>query len=170
MTEAQRKHALSRVKKLARDVRNLSAYDGHRSPPDWRPFVVDLAGVLAEILGRSGRSTVRRSTSPALYHSVPGAVVKRLRRALGGVRGKLGVADAMRLAGFPHESHYGTTVVGQTMTRLGWTRRRCRLDGKLKYAYVKGTPLQQEKRLDIKRGKQGLIAVPRTNQRSVRRA
>ena len=50
MTEVQRKAALARVKKLASDSRALSAYDGHASPPDWRPFVAELADEVAKIL------------------------------------------------------------------------------------------------------------------------
>ena len=50
MTEAQRKQALARVKKLAHDARSLAAYDGVTSPPDWRPFVAELADEVAKIL------------------------------------------------------------------------------------------------------------------------
>lgn len=50
MTSAQRLDALARVKKLAHDARHLSAYDGHSSPPDWRPFVAELADEVAKIL------------------------------------------------------------------------------------------------------------------------
>lgn len=50
MTEAQRKQALARVKKLAHDARHLAAYDGVTSPPDWRPFVAELADEVAKVL------------------------------------------------------------------------------------------------------------------------
>lgn len=51
MTEAQRKEALARVKKIAHDARHLAAYDvGVKSPPDWRPFVAELADEVAKIL------------------------------------------------------------------------------------------------------------------------
>ena len=50
MTETQRGQALARVKKLARDARHLAAYDGETSPPDWRPFVAELADEVANIL------------------------------------------------------------------------------------------------------------------------
>ena len=50
MTEVQRKGALARVKKIAHDARNLVAYDGVSGPPDWRPFVAELADEVAKIL------------------------------------------------------------------------------------------------------------------------
>ena len=51
MTEVQRKEALARVKKIAHDARHLTAYDlGVSSPPDWRPFVAELADEVAKIL------------------------------------------------------------------------------------------------------------------------
>ena len=50
MIETQRKQALARVKKIAHDVRHLAAYDGVTSPPDWRPFVAELADEVAKIL------------------------------------------------------------------------------------------------------------------------
>ena len=50
MTEAERKKALVRVKKIAHDARSLAAYDGVTSPPDWRPFVAELADEVAKIL------------------------------------------------------------------------------------------------------------------------
>ena len=52
MTEVQRKEALARVKKLAHDARRLAAYDGTTSPPDWRPFVAELADEVALILAQ----------------------------------------------------------------------------------------------------------------------
>ena len=50
MTEAHRKQALARVKKLAHDAQHLAAYDGVTSPPDWRSFVAELADKVAKIL------------------------------------------------------------------------------------------------------------------------
>lgn len=52
MTEIQRKEALARVRKLAHDARKLAAYDGVSSPPDWRPFVAELADELANVLDK----------------------------------------------------------------------------------------------------------------------
>jgi len=60
VTAVQRKEALARVRKLADDARHLSAYDGHSSPPDWRPFVAELADEVAKILAPSRRSRRRR--------------------------------------------------------------------------------------------------------------
>ena len=57
MTEAKRKEALTRVKKIAHDVRHLAAYDGVTSPPDWRPFVAELADEVAKILVLAQRTT-----------------------------------------------------------------------------------------------------------------
>jgi hypothetical protein len=62
MTEDQRKKALARVKKLADDARHLAAYDGHSSPPDWRPFVAELADEVAKILATPRPRSRRRST------------------------------------------------------------------------------------------------------------
>lgn len=59
MTKTQRKEALARVKKLAHDARRLAAYDGVTSPPDWRPFVAELADEVAKILVLRGRPTLR---------------------------------------------------------------------------------------------------------------
>jgi hypothetical protein len=61
VTDGQRNAALSRVKKIARDARDLAAFDGHSSPPDWRPFVAELADEVAKILA-SPRS--RRTKRP----------------------------------------------------------------------------------------------------------
>ena len=60
MTEAKRKAALARVKKLADAARSLTAYDGHSSPPDWRPFVAELADEVAKILDRPRRRSPRK--------------------------------------------------------------------------------------------------------------
>ena len=60
MTAVQRREALARVRKLANDARRLSAYDGHSSPPDWRPFVAELADEVAKILDQPPRRPRRR--------------------------------------------------------------------------------------------------------------
>lgn len=62
MTETDRKEALARVRKLADDARHLAAYDGHSSPPDWRPFVAELADEVAKILAPPRRTAKRRRT------------------------------------------------------------------------------------------------------------
>ena len=59
MTEAERKKALVRVKKIARDARSLAAYDGVTSPPDWRPFVAELADEVAKLLSPAPRRRKR---------------------------------------------------------------------------------------------------------------
>ena len=65
MTEGQRKQALSRVNKIASDVRALSAYDlGVSTPPDWRPFVAELADEVAKILEQLAPRR-RRTTVPS---------------------------------------------------------------------------------------------------------
>jgi hypothetical protein len=46
VTAAQRQAALARVEKLARQARNLVAED-HLGPPDWRPFIAELADEVA---------------------------------------------------------------------------------------------------------------------------
>jgi hypothetical protein len=90
-------------------------------------------------------------------------VVTRLRSALSDTRGKLPIPDAQTLAGFTGQSNYGTTVVGQAMNHLGWTRRRCRLKGQLKYAYTKGTPIQRETIIEIERSENGHVIVKRSS-------
>lgn len=50
MTDAQRKEAHARLLQIAHDARRLIAYDGVTSPPDWRPFVAELADEMAKIL------------------------------------------------------------------------------------------------------------------------
>lgn len=62
MTKAQRKEAHVRVQKLARDARNLAAYDGVTTPPDWRPFVAELAEEVAKILAPSSRAPRKTAT------------------------------------------------------------------------------------------------------------
>lgn len=60
MTEIRRIEALGRVKKIAHDIRRLAAYDGVTSPPDWRPFVAELAEEVAKILAMPRRRAPRR--------------------------------------------------------------------------------------------------------------
>jgi hypothetical protein len=62
MTEVQRKESLARVKKLAHDARRLAAYDGVSTPPDWRPFVAELAEEVANILDKLGPKRRRKTT------------------------------------------------------------------------------------------------------------
>lgn len=60
MTKIQRKEAHARVQKLARDARNLAAYDGVTTPPDWRPFVAELAEEVAKILAPPRQRPAKR--------------------------------------------------------------------------------------------------------------
>lgn len=60
MTDAARRAALAHVKKIAHDARHLAAYDGVTSPPDWRPFVAELADEVAKILAPLRRPTPQR--------------------------------------------------------------------------------------------------------------
>jgi len=60
VTETDRKETIARVKKLAHDARHLAAYDGHSSPPDWRPFVAELADKVAKILAPPSRRASKR--------------------------------------------------------------------------------------------------------------
>jgi hypothetical protein len=60
MTPVQQKAIYARVKKLARDARSLAIYDGHSSPPDWRPFVAELADEVAKILAPPQRGSLKR--------------------------------------------------------------------------------------------------------------
>ena len=39
-----------RTAKIAKDVRRLKAFDGHSSPPDWRPFVAELADEVEKLV------------------------------------------------------------------------------------------------------------------------
>lgn len=60
MTEATRKKALDRVQKIAHDVRKIIPFDGFSSPPDWRPFVAELADEVAKILAPRRRRRAKR--------------------------------------------------------------------------------------------------------------
>jgi len=50
VTAAERRASLAHVRRIARDVRTLVTYDGHSSPPDWGPFIAELADEVAKIL------------------------------------------------------------------------------------------------------------------------
>ena len=59
MTTAERKAALVRVRALSHDVRRLAAFDGCSTPPDWRPFVAELADEIARLLEQPTRRKQR---------------------------------------------------------------------------------------------------------------
>lgn len=56
MDEIRRREILERVRQIAMSVRRLVAYDGSASPPDWRPFVAELADELAEAMELIGEA------------------------------------------------------------------------------------------------------------------
>ena len=88
-------------------------------------------------------------------------VTARLRAALGDARGKLRVTDAFVLAGFDRPSFVRTQLVAQALRKLGWQRGRFRFDGKLSYAYVRGSVLEREAVLDVARKDDGQVVVTR---------
>lgn len=89
------------------------------------------------------------------------AVASRLREYLADARGKLRVTDALWLAGFDRPSFYRTQLVGRAMRELGWDRARFRFNGKLHYAYARGSRLEREVMLDIERGDDDRLVVKR---------
>lgn len=88
-------------------------------------------------------------------------VLSRLRRALGDVRGKIRVTDAIGLAGSGRRSRARSRLIARALRHLGWQRGRYRFAGVLTYAYAKGTRLQRETILDVERGADGLFVVKR---------
>ena len=88
-------------------------------------------------------------------------VLSRLRRALDGARGKLRVSDAQILAGLDRKSYYGSRLIARALRHLGWQRGRCRFNGKVAYAYAKGTRIQRETTLELVRGSGGQLVVKR---------
>ena len=84
-------------------------------------------------------------------------VEARLRAHLADARGKLRVADALTLAGFDRPTFYRTQLVGRVMRELGWERARFRFDGKLHYAYARGSRLEREVMLAVERGDDRLV-------------
>lgn len=63
---------LKRTRKLAADARKLAAFDGHSSPPDWRPFVAELADELVNVIeiladvDNNDDGVIRREAAAAL--------------------------------------------------------------------------------------------------------
>lgn len=88
-------------------------------------------------------------------------VLSRLRHALDGARGKLRVSDAQILAGLDRKSYYGSRLIARALRHLGWQRGRCRFEGKVAYAYAKGTRIQRETTLELVRGSGGQFVVKR---------
>lgn len=96
---------------------------------------------------------------PRIVSDPVASAAKRLKAALGTARGKIRIPDAHALAGFPHPDYYWRGVVGRAMQRIGWHRRRCRLGGKLGYAYAKGTPHERKMTLEIERCDDGHVVI-----------
>ena len=88
-------------------------------------------------------------------------VLSRLRLALATARGKIRVSDAQVLAGLDRKSHYGSRLIARALRHLGWQRSRYRFDGKVAYAYAKGTRLQRETILEVASGDEGQLVVKR---------
>lgn len=88
-------------------------------------------------------------------------VTERLRGMLDGASGKLRAFDALALAGFDRPSFYRTQLVGRALRLLGWDRVRLRFEGKLLYAYARGSRLQREVILEVSRGDDGRFVVKR---------
>jgi hypothetical protein len=90
------------------------------------------------------------------------AVTERLRSALGDARGKIRLSDARTLAGFDKPSFQRKRIVASAMGALGWERVRVRFDGVLNSAFTRGSLLEREVILDVKRGPQGRPIVKKT--------
>lgn len=78
-------------------------------------------------------------------------VTSRLGAALSDARGKLRAQDALRLAGFERRTNLRALVVARAMRDLGWDRGRYRFDGRIEYAFARGTSLDREVVLDVDR-------------------
>lgn len=76
-------------------------------------------------------------------------VMERLRALLQDRKGKLRASDALRLAGFKSSSYRRAQLVASTLRALGWERGRYRFQGKLLYAYARGSPLERETMLEV---------------------
>jgi hypothetical protein len=74
---------------------------------------------------------------------------EQLQAVLRGLRGRILVDDVLALAGGSRRSFALLRLVAGAMRDLGWVRRRCRFEGVLRYAYVKGSRLQRETVLDL---------------------
>ena len=82
-------------------------------------------------------------------------VLKRLRAALNGITGKLRASDALTLAGFTSPSYHRRLVVSRALRELDFEYGRHRINGKMIYAYTRGTPLEREAMIVVERGADG---------------
>jgi hypothetical protein len=111
--------------------------------------------VVAEAAGESIR------LDPSLYEAAAveqeartlgdDPLVDILHRALGNRTGKLKVSDAYLIAGIEGGKASQDQIFrfGRAIRELGWERKRRRFDGKLDYAYVKGTDTEREVELIV---------------------
>ena len=88
-------------------------------------------------------------------------VLKRLRASIGEACGKLRASDALTLAGFSSPSYHRRLVVSRALRDLGFERGRHRVNGKMLYAYARGTPLEREAMLVVERSSDGKPVVKR---------
>ena len=82
-------------------------------------------------------------------------VLKRLRAALNGITGKLRASDALTLAGFTSPSYHRRLVVSRALRELDFEYGRHRINGKMIYAYTRGTPLECEAMIVVERTSDG---------------
>ena len=88
-------------------------------------------------------------------------VTTALAGSLGDVLGRLRATDAHRLAGFDQRTPRVARLVGEAMRALGWERERCRFDGVITYAFVRGSYLEREAVIDVDRGEGDVLVVRR---------
>lgn len=88
-------------------------------------------------------------------------VLSLLRRSLDNFRGKIRVVDVHALGGLTRRSHYRSQLIARALRHLGWERGRYRFDGKISYAYAKGTRLQRETILELATGDDDQLVVKR---------
>lgn len=104
----------------------------------------------AEALGESIRLDPRLYAEAAVEQEArlrgDDPMVDVLYRALGNRTGKLRVSDAFLICGLEAGKVNQDQIerFGRAIRELGWERKRRRYDGKLDYAYVKGTDVERE--------------------------
>ena len=88
-------------------------------------------------------------------------VLKRLRASIGEINGKLRASDALTLAGFTSPSYHRQRVVSRALRDMGFEYGRHRVNGKMLYAYARGTPLEREAMIVVERSADGKPVVKR---------
>lgn len=134
---------------------------------------VELSGPEAD-LGAAARLDASSASEDPEGLDVSGASLDRLEQlrvrtqlqaVLRGLRGRILVDDVITLAHGSRHSSASLRLVAGAMRDLGWVRRRCRFEGVLRYAYVKGSRLQREAVLDLGQDATGAqIVVSRNSQ------